>query len=153
TLLEQHPDIADELARCFADQDHIDGLAAPLRLIFDTQVEPAPGRLLGDYELLERVAQGGVGVVWKARRGSLGRVGAGKVARAGRLAVPADWDRFRLEARAVAALDHPNIIPIYEVGEHEGLPYFSMKFVEGGSLAGRQASPREAARLLCTIAH
>jgi tRNA A-37 threonylcarbamoyl transferase component Bud32/tetratricopeptide (TPR) repeat protein len=114
------------------------------------------GVVIGSYELLGVLAHGGMGVVYKARHTRLDRFAAIKMVLAGAHASTDQLLRFRSEAQVVARLQHPNVVQLYEVGEHDGLPYIALEFVEGGSLAhkagGRPQPPREAAGAIETLA-
>jgi len=120
------------------------------------QQRSAPMQEFGDYELLEEIGRGGQGVVYRARQKSLNRTVALKVIGLGRWASTPHLKRFRHEAEAAARLEHPQIVPIYEIGERDGSCYYSMKFVEGGQLdelvRREPVSPRHAAELLVKIA-
>src|SRR5271154_3402312 len=177
-LLAQHPDLADDLRSFLAANDKmrrlvdqqgaatvgpelsaevgVPALAGLGANRLKAELQQTKVRYFGDYELLAEIARGGMGVVYKARQVSLNRIVALKMILAGQLASPADVQRFHAEAEAAANLDHPNIVPIYEVGEHEGQHFFSMKLIEGPSLAQRvpelMQEPREAAALLAIVA-
>jgi tetratricopeptide (TPR) repeat protein/predicted Ser/Thr protein kinase len=139
------------------------GVSAPPRETLErVSGEPAPGPgapgppAAGSLELQEEVGRGGMGVVYKARQPGLNRTVAVKVVLAGGHAEPQARARFRREAEAVARLQHPNVAQVYEVGERDGLPYFAMEFVAGGSLERRLARgplmPRQSAGLVEVLA-
>jgi eukaryotic-like serine/threonine-protein kinase len=113
-------------------------------------------RYFGDYELISEIARGGMGVVYRAQQVNLNRTVALKMILAGQLAGPDDVKRFYREAEAAAGLDHLGIVPVFEVGQHQGQHYFSMGFVDGQSLAQKVAGgplpPREAASLIRLVA-
>ncbi len=125
-----------------------------LTVDFPAAVDLAPRRF-GDYEILSEIDRGGMGVVYRARQTSLNRIVALKMIRAGHLASSEDVNRFHAEAEAAASLSHPNIVPIYEVGEQDGQHYFSMAYVAGDNLARRAGqgpmAPRQAAELMLQV--
>jgi WD40 repeat protein len=125
----------------------------------DAPAEPAvtvPPLGLEGYQILGLLGRGGMGVVYKARQLSLNRLVALKMLRGGMTARPQEIDRFRAEATALARLQHPNIVQIYEVGAYQGEPYLSLEYVDGGNLSQKIAStpqpPTQAAELLRTLA-
>jgi eukaryotic-like serine/threonine-protein kinase len=179
--LARYPDLVPELADFLDDQEKFDRATAPLRSmaqiarnagsVVNGDTPPTSGmgpegmtpRQCGPYELLDELGRGGMGVVNRARHQQLQRVVALKRIRVDLMASPVDVQRFRNEAQTAAALDHPHIVPLYEVGEHDGQLYFSMKLIGGGSLAdlaSRRAphadfskeEQRRAAALMATVA-
>ena len=122
-------------------------------------VESASGvrpRRLGDYELHEEIGQGGMGTVYRAKQVRLNRQVALKMIRSGKFSTEIEIRRFHIEAQAAAHLDHPAIVPIFEIQEHEGLHFFTMAYVEGEPLSSRLRTgplpPRQAANLLKSVA-
>jgi serine/threonine-protein kinase len=132
--------VARAAAELLANQDS--GLGAP--------------PVVGGYDLLTPLGRGGAALVFKARQRKTGRVVALKMVRGGAHAGPRDLARFRAEAQAVARLDHPHIVPLYDVGEQDGWAYFALEVAQGGSLArqlaGRPQAPAQAARLVQSLA-
>jgi serine/threonine protein kinase len=125
---------------------------------YPSDAEPEPGtrvRYIGDYEILEQLEPSAMGIVYKARQISLDRIVALKLIKRGQLATAEEVQRFHDEARLAANLEHPGIVPIFEIGEHEGQHYFSMAFVAGESLKQRLSRgllpPDEAARLVLDV--
>ncbi|HEY7328718.1 MAG TPA: tetratricopeptide repeat protein [Gemmataceae bacterium] len=127
----------------------VDGAAKSVK------VETKAKNRIANYEILGVLGRGAVGVVYKARQIGLNRLVALKMLLAGSHAGQRELMRFRVEAEAVARLRHPNIVQVYEVGEHNGLPFFSLEFVEGGSLHGKMEgkplTPQSAAKIMVAL--
>jgi serine/threonine-protein kinase len=159
-LAIEHPEVGDELRALWATAEFASAfvrpVAAPPLPKFTDSTEPPPASL-GDYEILQEIGRGGMGVVYQARQKSLGRLVAIKMMRDARLSSDSDRQRFRAEAAAAARLKHPNIITVHEVGEWDARPFMVMEHIAGGSLSQRLAAhgrpmPRDAARLVADIA-
>ncbi len=169
------PHLRDRLQRLLQVHDQLGAAEAGIRLWSTEDVGGASGasrrspfdrrslaparpeqRMLGEYELLEEIGRGGMGVVYKARQATLDRLVALKMILVSAQAMPDDLARLRHEAETLARLHHPNIVQIYHVDEQEGHAYFVMEYVAGGNLdehmTGRPMPPRDAAQLVETLA-
>jgi tetratricopeptide (TPR) repeat protein len=173
-LTARFPELASDIEQFLAQYEQLDAVFAPLRPVAraaaesenadgeSTAVYPpnaAPFPALPDldgYDLLEPLGRGGMGIVYRARHLALNRLVALKFDLTSPWAAAAERQRFRTEAEAVAHLDHPHIVPIYEVGESQGQAFLSMKLLDGGSLAEQldrfRADPKAAARLMVPVA-
>lgn len=151
-LLDANPELRLELQAFFSDLDQVnDALRDPFTHTPPEAVQPSDHRgsndssssmtagskikYFGEFEILDELGAGGMGVVYKAKQTRLKKIVALKMIRSGQLARPAELQRFESEARAAAKLDHPGIVPVHEVGVHRGQHYYTMDYVGGGSLA------------------
>lgn len=155
-VIERYPDLAEELRGLWFTAHIADEAAS--QPLDDGPTQMANLRLperIGDYKLRGEIGRGGMGAVIKARQLSLDRTVALKMILRGPFASDEDLARLRTEAEAAARLSHPNIVHVYEVGEYEGQPFFSMKYIEGQTLSHRLAmgpiASREAAALLLPV--
>lgn len=169
-LADAHPHLRDRLHGCLVDLRKMDRMFTPLREALssgdaDADADDRSARLpngatlagsFGGYEILELVGQGGMGRVYRARQSNPERIVALKMVRENALASEVDHSRFRTETAAIAAIEHPHVVHIHEVGESEGRLFYTMTWHAGGSLSSRlrefQGEPRRAAELAATIA-
>ncbi len=137
-FLGRYPHLREELLKFLEDEDLLDDWYEPVRppILHPVHSEVPPG-LFGDYQLIEVIGRGGMGIVYKTKHLKLNRIVALKMIRTDQILTMTDLQRFRSEAESVARLDHPHIIPIYEVDDHHGRPYFTMKLIEGGTVGTR----------------
>src|SRR5262245_5463128 len=173
-LAAAHPEVAGELRELWAAAQFAQEFARPRTRTLASRERQRPERerlrpegaqqgadaprwpsAFGEYELLDELGRGGMGVFYKAWQPSLSRFVALKMILRGEHATPADLARFRVEAQAAAHLDHPNIVPVYAAGEHDGQAWLCMRYVEGETLTAPLARgpmrPRDAAALLAAI--
>ena len=159
-VASEHPDLADELRSLWATAQFAAAFVParanqPTLPALDCSPIVQPDSF-GDYEIIGELGRGGMGVVYKARQKSLGRIVALKMMREARLSSNSDRGRFIAEAESAGRLKHPNIVTVFEVGHQRDLPYIAMEYVEGRTLAQRLSDgplpPREAARLVAMIA-
>jgi WD40 repeat protein/tetratricopeptide (TPR) repeat protein/tRNA A-37 threonylcarbamoyl transferase component Bud32 len=170
--MARHCDLAADLASFFADEDRVmglagsvvarpgsgnEGMAGHVTETAGADLQINPGTDFDQYELIEEIARGGMGIVFKARHKKLGRIVALKTIRLAALKPDADaMNRLRIEAEAVARLDHPHIVPIYEMSEYGGIPFISLRLIGGGDLERHAArfkdDPRAIARLMKEVA-
>jgi serine/threonine protein kinase len=173
--IQKHPDLEKDLRELFGTMQMVDDIvllqSAELNPPFGNAnsrsshsgsgrnpgsgITSPIGSLIADYELQEEIGRGGMGVVYRARQAGLQRTVALKMIPNAAFATPQELARLRAEAMAAARLSHPNIVPVYEVGEQNGHPWFSMQYIEGTTLSQRLMSgpmnPREAVSLLLPI--
>src|SRR4051812_29253368 len=147
-----------EACGSFASADMLSGFCPGclLNTVLETETDSSIGSRIEDYDLLNEVARGGMGIVYRARQRAPFRVVALKMILPAHLHSRGAVDRFRTEAEAAASLEHEGVLPIYAVGEHDGAPFYSMKFAEGGPLSARLdrylEEPRKSAALIAKLA-
>ncbi len=167
-LRQQDPALATEVESLLAQKDATARTPLPLPDPLAEPTRECPAPVLGppaeldeigqvaNYRILGVLGRGGMGVVYKAKQAGLNRLVALKMVLSGPLARPEHLSRFRSEAAAVARLQHPNIVQIYEIGDFQGQPFFSLEYLEGGSLAqklaGNPQPSEDAARCVLTLA-
>lgn len=159
-IASAHPELTAELRQLWAAHElaEVLGRTRSFQVNAAISASVASGELpppFDDYELLQELGRGGMGVVYLAKQKSLDRLVALKMIVSGAFASQNDRDRFRAEAESAARLVHPNIVTVYQIGEHSGRPYFAMQYVHGENLAARlrrgPIPPREAARLIAAL--
>lgn len=158
-LVARYPDLRDELDTFLEDEDEITSLLKPLRAndgCLRADLLPTKPHSFGRYQLLEEIGRGGMGVVYKAKHVGLDRLVALKMIRLDCAVSSANAQRFRNEIESIAALDHPHIVPIFDVGEHDGQLFYTMPLLDGGNLSKQLATwpkqPRQAVVMVVALA-